>query len=259
MGTTTKYVYSFCHGVLITISTVHKPICDMFSLILTLISNQHSNLLQILGRDFAGKVVQIGTNVNPQKLKEKGIGVGSFVCGMIDHLKHDGTLCEYMAISPDYCEVVPVDAISLNEAASMPLTAMTSYQAIMQKGCFKSGGKILILGGSSGCGVYGIQIAKLYGASTITVTSSQESLCKQLGADQVLNYKDESVPVWYEALKGQEYDLIYDCVGGKELWENAHKILKKDGWFVTIVGDDKYDGAPMSAMMLLSEANRKVC
>merc|ERR1712066_79557 len=115
---------------------------------------------------------------------------------------------------------------------------MTSFQAIMHKGGFKSGGKVLILGGSSGCGVYAIQIAKLYGASTITVTSSQEAFCKQLGADRVLNYKDESVPVWYEALKGEGYDVIVDMVGWKESWDNAHKILKKNGAFVTIVGDD---------------------
>merc|ERR1719203_2033001 len=133
-----------------------------------------------------------------------------------------------MAITPDYCQAVPVDAMSIVEAASLPLAAMTAYQAIMHKGSFPKGGKLLILGGSSGCGVYGIQIAKLRGASTITVTSSQEAFCKSLGADAVINYKDESAPVWHEQLKGQGYDVIFDCVGGKESWSNAHRVLKKD-------------------------------
>ena len=191
---------------------------------------------QIVGRDFAGKVVQIGEKVNDQKLKEKGIDTGTFVCGMIDHFRNSGTFCEYMAVTLDYCEAIPDGAMSLDEAASVPLAAMTAFQAIMDKGSFKAGGKLLILGGSSGCGVYGIQIAKFYGASVITVTSSQEAFCKHLGADEVINYKDESVPIWHEHLKDQGYDVIFDCVGGKESWQSAHKILKKDGAFVTIVG-----------------------
>ena len=67
-------------------------VCVSLSLyILSFISNSDAlPQLQIVGRDFCGKIIQIGSKVNDQKLKEKGIDIGSFVCGMIDHFRNDG-------------------------------------------------------------------------------------------------------------------------------------------------------------------------
>eukprot|EP01083_Nonionella_stella_P077691 212273_1 len=192
------------------------------------------------GRDFAGRVVQIGKKVDKAKLKQKRIDIGTCVCGMISHFANDGTFAEYLCVEPQYCEPFSKDKLNFDQAASIPLASMTAYQAILRKGTMPQKGKVLILGGSSGCGVYGIQIAKLYGASEVTVTSSQEAFCKSLGADVVLNYKDKNIPPWYEALQGKNYDVIFDCVGGRDSWDEAHKVLKKDGSFVTIVGDEKY-------------------
>ena len=143
----------------------------------------------IPGRDFSGKVVEIGSKVDAKKLQRKGIRVGSMVCGMVDHFRQDGTFCQFVAISVGDCQPFRVDALSVDEAASLPLAGMTSYQSLISKGGLQSGGKLLILGGSSGCGLYAIQIARMVGAAQITVTSSQEALCKAFGAHTVLNYK----------------------------------------------------------------------
>eukprot|EP01084_Bolivina_argentea_P031123 57616_1 len=214
----------------------------------------------IPGRDFAGRVAKIGAKVNQNSLKQRGIEIGTFVCGMISHFPNDGTLAEYICITPEYCQPFNTQKFSLNEAAALPLAGMTAYQAIMKKAAFKSGGKVLILGGSSGCGVYAIQIAKAYGATEVAVTSSQEAFCKSLGADIVLNYKDKNIPIWYEKLKDENYNVIFDCVGGKDSWDNAHQVLAKNGTFVTIVGDAKHGEASSAGQLIgtaASVVNRK--
>jgi NADPH:quinone reductase-like Zn-dependent oxidoreductase len=99
----------------------------------------------------------------------------------------------------------------------------------------ESGQKVAILGGSSGVGSLAIQIAKAMGAAEIYATGSSVDMIKKLGADTVINYKEQSV---VEELKGKELDLIFDCVGGIEGWEAAQGGLKKDGKFLTIVGDN---------------------
>ena len=78
--------------------------------------------------------------------------------------------------------------------------------------------------------------AKIFEASEIVVTSSQEELCTSYGATKVYNYKDKELD-WFKEMEGKEFDIAYDCVGGKEHWEKAQKILKKSGKFVTIIGD----------------------
>ena len=97
------------------------------------------------------------------------------------------------------------------------------------------------MGGASGCGVLGIQIAKALGAGEIAVTSSQEEFCKKYGATKVFNYKkydinkpDENTEhCWYLSLKGENYDIIYDCVGGKDSWIIGSKdVLHSKGTLI---------------------------
>ena len=82
-----------------------------------------------------------------------------------------------------------------------------------------------------------IQMASAMGARHINLTGSSVEMIKSLGAETVINYKNESM---VDALKGKELSLLFDTVGGVESWEAAKGALKTDGKFITIVGDGNY-------------------
>jgi NADPH:quinone reductase-like Zn-dependent oxidoreductase len=134
-------------------------------------------------------------------------------------------------------------------AAALPLAGLTAYQGLFTKaartfageplGDVKSGDKVLVLGGATLVGSYATQLAKNAGA-TVACTASTNAmsdgrtkmaLCESLGADLVIDYKSSS---WSERLAGQEYDMIYDCVGSNDDWVASAKVLKKGGLFLSI-------------------------
>ena len=96
-----------------------------------------------------------------------------------------------------------------------------------------------MLGGSSGTGLFAIQLAKSVGAHVACTASANKTpdgtskldLVKSMGADVVIDYKSQQ---WSTELAGQDYDIIYDCVGDNEDWLNAPKVLKEGGLFVSI-------------------------
>lgn len=115
------------------------------------------------------------------------------------------------------------------EAASMQCTLETVYQGLFYDAAMKEGETILILGGSSVAGMHAIQIAKnVFKSKNITVTSSREALCKSLGADVVINYREQD---WKKELQFASFDLIFDVMGGKQSWNDcrAYNVLKPKG------------------------------
>eukprot|EP01084_Bolivina_argentea_P097272 174890_1 len=178
------------------------------------------------GGDFSGCVVTKGKNV-------KHVNVGDLVYGLTwDRI---GVMAEYTLVkSTNICKIP--SNINTLQACAIPMVSNTSYQCLKNSG-LKKGGSLLILGGTTACGLAAIQIAKNHiGCRNITVTSSQKELCKSLGADMVINYKTDS---WKTVLKDSKFDVVYDCVGGQESWNDvrSENIIKSDGYFVTIVGD----------------------
>jgi len=145
---------------------------------------------------------------------------------------------QYIKVTEAEKEIYAIpNGVSLQEAAAMQLSLETAYQVLVDDGELEKGENILILGGSTVIGMYGIQIAKnVYNAANVTVTSSSVELCKSLGADNVVNYKEEK---WEEALKGKQFDLILDVIGGSKAWKDckSEQVLKKQGRFVTVCGD----------------------
>eukprot|EP00490_Sorites_sp_Unknown_P012409 CAMPEP_0114678412 /NCGR_PEP_ID=MMETSP0191-20121206/51705_1 /TAXON_ID=126664 /ORGANISM="Sorites sp." /LENGTH=438 /DNA_ID=CAMNT_0001952375 /DNA_START=25 /DNA_END=1341 /DNA_ORIENTATION=- len=201
----------------------------------------------IIGSDYCGIIVKFGRNIKNDR-RFDGFKIGTRVCGQMAHMVQDGSFAEYININPykTSIEIVP-DNVRDMDAGALPLAGMTSYQGIKDYGKLKKDDKILILGGSSGCGSIGISIAKALGAKEICCTSSQEEFCKKLGATKVVNYRNAK---WEEVLKGENFDVIYDCVGGVNSWNNAPKVLKKNGNYVTIVGDVEH-GAGMEISALV--------
>jgi alcohol dehydrogenase len=176
----------------------------------------------ILGNDFSGVVKQVGKKV--KKFKE-----GDEVYGRVSKSRI-GTFAEYIAVHEDEI-ALKTSNLSFEEAASIPLVGLTSYQAIHDILQLSPGEKILIQAGSGGVGTFAIQLAKSMGLYVATTTSNAGAeLVKSLGADQIIDYKTEQFD---EILK--DYDGVLDTIGGKTL-ENAFKIVKQGRKIVSITG-----------------------
>jgi alcohol dehydrogenase len=179
------------------------------------------------GFDVAGRVVQVGA-------KCKRIKIGDRVMGMA-YFRQTGSFAEYMAIPETNIALKPENA-TYAEAASLPLVGLTSYQALFDTARLEKGQKMLILGAAGGTGSIAVQLAASIGASRVVGTCSERNaeFVRGLGAHETIDYHSHN---WWEALDGQDFDVIYDCVGGTELWTHSERVLKKGGIFVTIAGD----------------------
>ncbi|ETM03661.1 hypothetical protein L917_00153 [Phytophthora nicotianae] len=193
-----------------------------------------------VGFDMAGKVVEVGSDVKDYKVGDEIFAMPGFMSF--------GTFAEYINIETKFVAPKPSN-MSWNEAAGVPLAGQTSWQALVKYGKLQKGQRVLILGGSSGTGVFAIQIAKALGAEVITTCSARNvELVKSLGADQVVDYTKEK---WSEVLAEHSIDLIYDCGMEPASWNDAaQKVLKeKTGIFVTILTVDKPIESPIGATL----------
>ncbi|MGE6537836.1 NADP-dependent oxidoreductase [Bacillus luti] len=176
----------------------------------------------ILGNDFSGVITKVGSKVTRFK-------VGDEIYARPRKNKI-GTFAEYIAIHEDDIALKPKN-LSFEEAASIPLVGLTSYQALHDIMQLQKGQKILIHAGSGGVGTFAIQLAKIMGA-TVTTTASEAgaNLVKSLGADEVINYKTEK----FEDIL-TNYDAVFDTIGGTTL-EKSFNIIKNGGNIVSVSG-----------------------
>lgn len=176
----------------------------------------------VLGNDFSGVVTKVGERVSAFK-------PGDEVYGR-PRKDRIGTLAEYIAIHEDDISLKP-ENLNFEEAASIPLVGLTTYQAFYDILNLQKGQKILIHAGSGGVGTFAIQLAKLMGAYVATTASDKGyDLVNSLGADQIINYKTEN---FEEMLTG--YDAVYDTLGGTAL-EKSFQVLKPNGKIVSVSG-----------------------
>lgn len=178
-----------------------------------------------VGHDLAGTVVEVGADV-----KDYQVGDAVFAMPWFDAT---GTFAEY--INVDTKRVAPKPSnMSFVEAAGVPLAGQTSWQALVTYGKLQKGQRVLILGGSSGTGLFAIQIAKALGAEVVATCSHRNvELVKSLGADQVVDYTQQK---WEDVVPAHSIDLVYDCGVESQSWNDAaQKVLKEQsGIFVTI-------------------------
>ncbi|CAF1039765.1 unnamed protein product [Adineta steineri] len=195
------------------------------------------------GSDVAGVVVAIGSSV-------KRFRVGDKVYGNLG--TDGGSYAEYVREKESLFALKPSN-LTMVEAAAVPLACLTSYQALFNTASpiVGPGSKIMVCGGSSATGLYGVQLAKAVGAHVTTTCSQRNfSLMEKLGCKVVQACSDmttdpqQLLVIDYnnkdfgQELKGQEYDFVYDCVGGEQQWLAAQQILRRGGQFITIVGND---------------------
>ncbi|RDB02624.1 NADP-dependent oxidoreductase [Runella aurantiaca] len=176
----------------------------------------------ILGHDVAGIITKVGSKVRQFK-------VGDEVFARPVDFKI-GTFAEYIAINENDVALKPKN-ISMEQAASIPLVALTVWQAFVEKAKLKKGQKVFIQAGSGGVGTIAIQLAKHWGATVATTTSADNfDLVKSLGADIVIDYKTQD----FETIL-KDYDLVLNSQDGKTL-EKSMKILKSGGKVISISG-----------------------
>ncbi|HHB1651777.1 NADP-dependent oxidoreductase [Bacillus sp. B1-WWTP-T-0.5-Post-4] len=203
----------------------------------------------ILGNDFSGVITKVGSKVTRFK-------VGDEIYARPRKNKI-GTFAEYIAIHEDDIALKPKN-LSFEEAASIPLVGLTSYQALHDIMQLQKGQKILIHAGSGGVGTFAIQLAKIMG-TTVTTTASEAgaNLVTSLGADEIINYKTEK---FEDILKN--YDAVFDTIGGATL-EKSFNIIKSGGNIVSVSGMPnarfgKEFGSGFFKTLLFSLASKKL-
>lgn len=203
----------------------------------------------VLGHDFAGVITKVGSKVNHFKVGDEVFARPA------DY--HIGTFAEYIAVNENDLALKPKN-ISIEEAASIPLVALTVWQAFVEKAQLKKGQKVFIQAGSGGVGTIAIQLAKHLGATVATTASVHNfELLKSLGADVLIDYKTQD----FETIL-KDYDLVLNSQDEKTLTKSL-RILKKGGKVVSISGPPdaafaKELGLSWFMKMVISFLSRKV-
>ena len=176
----------------------------------------------ILGHDVAGIVTKVSSKISRFK-------VGDEVFARPADFRI-GTFSEYIAINESDVALKPKN-VSMEQAASIPLVALTVWQTFVEKAKLKKGQKVFIQAGSGGVGTIAIQLAKHLGAIVATTTSADNfELVKSLGADVVIDYKTQD----FETML-KEYDLVLNSQDEKTL-EKSLRIVKSGGKLISISG-----------------------
>src|SRR6266403_2197930 len=165
-----------------------------------------------LGVDYAGVVEAVGKNVTQFKPGDEVFG------------GKDGALAEYVCVLADRSVVLKPANMTFEQAASVPVAAITALQGLRDKGKIQAGQKVLINGASGGVGTFAVQIAKSFGTEVTGVCSTRNvDVVRSIGADHVIDYTKEDF-----TRSEQRYDLIYDLVGNHSFSERR-RILNPNG------------------------------
>jgi alcohol dehydrogenase len=176
-----------------------------------------------LGMDFSGIVKKAPNKAGVFKRGDEVYGQASVIAG------GSGAFAE-MALAPVQTIALKPTSLSHVEAAGLPLAGVSAWQALVENIRLHKGQKILIHGGAGGIGSIAIQLAKtLETYVTTTVSSIDKQFVWQLGADEVIDYKNQK---FEETLN--DYDAVLDTVGG-ETYTRSFKVLKKGGIIVSML------------------------
>ena len=187
-----------------------------------------------LGVDVAGRVVAVGSKVTLFKPGDEVFGTAP------------GSLAQY-ALATDTKIVHKPATLNFEQAAAVPVAALTALQGLRDKGRLKRGDAVLINGASGGVGTFAVQIAKSMGLQVTGVCSGRNAeRVRALGADRVIDYTREDF-----TRDGQRYDVVLDLVGNRSLLD-IRRALKPGGRHVLIGGGGPNDGrwiGPLSKVL----------
>jgi NADPH:quinone reductase-like Zn-dependent oxidoreductase len=172
------------------------------------------------GRDVAGQVEAVGTKVTQFKPGDEVFGLCSGACA------------EYACASESALVTKPHN-VTFEQAASVPVAALTALQGLRDKGHIQPGQKVLINGAAGGVGTFAVQIAKSFGANVAGVCSTRNlEMVRSIGADRAIDYTREDF-----TKLGQAYDLIFDCILNHSL-SSCRRVLNPKGRLVLAGGPD---------------------
>ena len=186
----------------------------------------------IPGWDLAGVVEETGDRIDRLK---KGDQVYAYHRRPV--VQH-GTYAEYAAVPENYVAISP-QRISFEESASIPLAALTAYQAVYDAVELQEGQSILIVGASGGVGGFGVQFASLVGARVTAIASEKNHAYVQgLGAEHAICYTKGDFEKSVKAIHPSGADVVFDLIGGESL-KTAGKCVKNGGKIVSITDDPR--------------------
>ena len=191
-----------------------------------------------LGYDFSGTIHEI------DDVDSSNFPVGTQVFGVQwgkgkhdeDDLPVGGTFAQYVAVPVSRLSVKPCE-LSHEAAAASSLVGTTAYQIVHQCAKVKNGERVLVLGGPTAVGMIVVQLVHQIGAKVYTTSSSRnKAFVESLGEGiTIINYREEN---WWETEDIKDVDAIIDTTGEEGGWENAQKVLKPTGAFVSIASMD---------------------
>jgi alcohol dehydrogenase len=218
-------------------------------------------LPHISGSDVAGTIVEVGEDVSKLKVGDRVVSHSNLSCRVCDMCtsgrEYDcndrlvwgfqtgplwGGFAQYTHL-PEVNVVKIPDSVSFDDAAAFSMVGMTSWHMLVGRAKIKPGQTVLIMGGTSGVGMSGIQIAKLYNCNVIATAGNKEKMdkCLELGADHVVNHREAD---WYkkvrEITKKQGVDVIFEHIG-KSAFALEVSLLKMGGTLVATGATTGYD------------------
>lgn len=218
-------------------------------------------LPHISGSDSAGVVVETGSDVVKLKVGDRVVSHSNMSCRVCDLCtsgrEYDcndrliwgfqtgplwGGFCQYSHL-PEVNVAKILDNVSFDDAAAVSMVGMTAWHMLIGRAKIRPGLTVLIMGGTSGVGMVGIQIAKLYGCDVIATAGNKEKMdkCLELGADHVVNHREAD---WYkkvrEITKKQGVDVVFEHIG-KSTFPQEISLLKNGGTLVATGATTGYD------------------
>jgi NADPH:quinone reductase-like Zn-dependent oxidoreductase len=178
----------------------------------------------IWGCDHSGVVEQVGSAVTFFKPGDEVYGCKH---GKVAQT-YRGTYAEYVVVPENTLARKPA-RLNHEEAAAIPLAALTAWQALVEMGRLQAGQRVLVHAAAGGVGVFAVQIAKALGAHVAATASARNhDFLRELGADEVIDYAREKIE---DKLSG--YDIVLDGVG-QSVWSSSFKVLKRGGHLFTL-------------------------
>jgi alcohol dehydrogenase len=215
----------------------------------------------ISGSDVAGTVVEVGEDVTKFKVGERVVSHSNLSCRVceactsgreydcIDRLVWGfqtgplwGGFCQYTHLPEVNVAKIP-ENVSFDDAAAISMVGMTAWHMLVGRAKIKPGQMVLIMGGTSGVGMAGIQIAKLYNCTVIATAGNKEKMdkCSEIGADHVVNHREAD---WYKKVREitnkQGVDVIFEHIG-KAVFPQEVGLLKMAGTLVSTGATTGYD------------------
>ncbi len=180
--------------------------------------------LPSVGSDLAGRVEAVGRHVKDYRPGDEVYGTGT------------GAWAEYAPAREARLARKPAN-LSFEEAAAVPVAAITALQALRDKGQVQPGQKVLINGASGGVGTFAVQIAKSFGAEVTGVCSTDKvDLVRSIGADHVVDYTQEDF-----TRRGERHDLMLDIAGSRSFF-SFRRVLTREATVVLVGGPMTYRG-----------------